>query len=45
MKLSDIEDLVRSHLIAGETMTEQPSNHFDEARNPTDVGAYYLGNR
>lgn len=28
MELSDIEDLVRSHLIEGETMTEQPSNYF-----------------
>lgn len=25
MKLSDIEDLARSHLVEGETMTEQPS--------------------
>lgn len=30
MKLSDIEDLVRSHLVEGETMTEQPSNYFDD---------------
>lgn len=28
MELSDIEDLVRSHLIEGETLTEQPSNYF-----------------
>lgn len=30
MKLSDIEDLLRSHLIEGERMTEQPSNSFDD---------------
>ena len=30
MELSDIEDLVRSHLIEGETLTEQPSNYFDD---------------
>lgn len=30
MKLSDIEDLVRSHLIEGETLTEQPSNYYDD---------------
>lgn len=30
MELSDIENLVRSHLIEGETMTEQPSNYFDD---------------
>lgn len=28
MELSDVEDLVRSHLIEGETLTEQPSNYF-----------------
>ena len=31
MKLSDIEDLVRSHLIEGETLTEQPSNYFGDS--------------
>lgn len=30
MKLSDIEDLVRSHLVEGETMTEQPANYFGD---------------
>lgn len=30
MKLSDVEDLVRSHLIEGETLTEQPSNYFGD---------------
>lgn len=30
MELSDIEDLVRSHLIEGETLTEQPSNYFGD---------------
>lgn len=30
MKLSDIEDLLRSHLIEGERMTEQPSNYFGD---------------
>lgn len=30
MKLSDVEDLVRSHLIEGETMTEQPTNYFGD---------------
>lgn len=30
MKISDIEDLLRSHLIEGERMTEQPSNYFDD---------------
>lgn len=30
MRLSDIEGLVRSHLIEGETLTEQPSNYFDD---------------
>lgn len=30
MKLSDIEDLVRSRLIEGETMTEQPANYFGD---------------
>ena len=30
MKLSDTEDLVRSHLIEGETMTEQPSDYFGD---------------
>jgi len=30
MELSDIEDLVRSRLIEGETLTEQPSNYFDD---------------
>lgn len=30
MKLSDIEDLVRSHLVEGETMTEQASNYFGD---------------
>lgn len=30
MKVSDIEDLVRSHLIEGETLTEQPSNYFGD---------------
>ena len=29
MELSDVEDLVRSRLIEGETLTEQPSNYFD----------------
>lgn len=30
MKLSDVEDLVRSSLAEGETMTERPSNCFDD---------------
>lgn len=30
MKLADVEDLVRSHLIEGETLTEQPSNYYDD---------------
>lgn len=30
MQLSDIEALVRSRLVEGETMTEQPSNYFDD---------------
>lgn len=40
MELSDIEDLVRSHLIEGETMTEQPSNYFgDRMYSITTAGA------
>ena len=30
MRLSDVEPLLLSHLIEGETMTEQPSNYFDD---------------
>lgn len=30
MRLSDVEALVRSHLIEGETLTEQPSNYFGD---------------
>lgn len=30
MRLSDIDPLLRSRLIEGETMTEQPSNYFDD---------------
>lgn len=30
MNLSDIEHLLRSHLIEGETMTERPSNYFGD---------------
>ena len=30
MKLSDVEDLVRSSLVEGEAMTEQPSNYFGD---------------
>lgn len=30
MQLSDIEDLLRSHLIDGETMSEEPSDDFDD---------------
>lgn len=30
MQISDIEGLLRSHLIEGETLTEQPANYFDD---------------
>ena len=30
MRLSDIEPLLRSHLVEGEVMTEQPANYFDD---------------
>ena len=40
MKLSDVEDLVRSHLIEGETMTEQPTNYYgDRMYSITTAGA------
>ena len=29
MQLSDIEPLLRSRLVEGETITEQPANYFD----------------
>ena len=30
MRLSDIEGLLRSHLVEGETMVEEPSDYFDD---------------
>lgn len=30
MQISDIEGLLRSHLVEGETMIEEPSNYFDD---------------
>lgn len=30
MQLSDIEDLLRSHLVEGETLVEEPSDYFDD---------------
>lgn len=42
MKLSGIENLVRSRLIEGEATLRAI---LDEARNPNDIGAYYVGNR
>lgn len=30
MQITDIEDQLRSHLIEGETMIEEPSDYFDD---------------